>query len=64
MVTTTLVEGVTVSPVVILGTLRSDDGDANGDVAEKQTLRPFKRFRPYTKSPSKSYLKVGKLGRS
>ena len=48
----------TVASVVILGTLRSDDGD----VAEKQTLRPFKRFRPYTKSPSKSYLKVGKLG--
>lgn len=44
-----LVDGVTVSPVVILGTLRSNDGDASGDVAEKQTLRPFKRFRPYRK---------------
>ena len=42
-----------------LGTLRSDDGDANTNVAEKQTLRPFKRFRPCTKSPS--FLKVGKL---
>ena len=43
----------------LMGTLRSDNGDAIGNVAEKQTSSPLKRFRPSTKSPS--YLKVGQL---
>ena len=42
-----------------LGTLKSDNGDANEKVTEKLTFRPFKLLRPYTKSPN--YLKVGKL---
>ena len=42
-----------------LGTLQSDNGDANEKVTEKLTFRPFKLLRPYTKSPN--YLKVGKL---
>ena len=42
-----------------LGTLRSDNGDTNENVAEKSG--PMKLFpRRYTKSPI--YLKVGKLG--
>ena len=36
----------------ILGTLRSDNSDANENVAEEQTLRPLKFYRPYVKSPS------------
>ena len=43
----------------LLGTLRSDNGEANGDVAEKPYFFAFKRFLPCTKSLS--YLKVGKL---
>ena len=53
---------MTVEPVVILGT-NYDPMTATpmpGDVVKKQTLRPFKPFRPYTKSLS--YLKEGKLG--
>ena len=38
--------------------LRSDNGDANENVAEKQTSRPLKLFRPSFKSSS--YLKEGK----
>ena len=41
-----------------LGSLGSDNGDANENVAEKSGS--MKLFRPYTKSPI--YLKVGKLG--
>ena len=42
-----------------IGTVPSDNGDANESVAEKLTSRPLKLFRPFTKSPS--YLKkVGK----
>lgn len=45
--------------IELLGTLRSDNGEANGDVAEKPYFFAFKRFLPCTKSLS--YLKVGKL---
>ena len=59
-----LVEGNIPSLKILIvpprGTLRSDNGDTNENVAEKQTSRPLKLFRPSTKLPS--YLKVGKLG--
>ena len=47
---------VQVRPWMLLGTLRSD----NGDVHEKQTLHHFKLFCDYPNSSS--YLKEGDLG--
>ena len=43
-----------------IGTLRSDNGNANENVTEKLTSRSLKLFRPYTKSPI--YFKIRKLG--
>ena len=36
---------------VIIGTLRSDNGDVHENVAEKQTSHHFKLFRDYPNSP-------------
>ena len=44
-------------PLITVETLRSDDGDANENVAEKLTSRPLKPLRDYSKSPS--HLKKG-----
>ena len=48
--------------MVVLGILRSDNGDVHENVAEKQTLHPFKLFRDYPKSSR--YLNDGNLGLS
>ena len=50
--TTAVVE---VAVAILLGTLRSDNGDVRGNVAE--TSHPFTFFRDYSKGPS--YLKEG-----
>ena len=43
-----------------IGTLRSDNGDVHGNVAEKQTSHHFKLSRDYPNSPC--YLKEGDFG--
>ena len=48
--------------MVVLGILRSDNGDVHENVTEKYALHPFKLFRDYPKSPR--YLKEGNLGLS
>jgi len=48
------------SDQLLLGTLRSDNGDVHENVAEKQTSHHFKLFRDYPNSSC--YLKEGNFG--
>ena len=50
---------VYVCQIGILGTSRSDKGDAHENLTGKYAPNPFKPFRDYPKSPS--YLKEGNL---